>query len=76
LDGKQDKLSAGTGITIVENTISSQNAVSAGSNIEILGNVVFTTSDLPTSGLDVGGRLAIRTQNLRCILKIQTIVQQ
>jgi hypothetical protein len=59
LNGKQDKLSAGTGITIVGNTISSQGSVSAGSNIQIEGNVVSTTSDLATSRMDVSDKVVI-----------------
>ena len=76
LNGKQDKLLAGTGITIEGNTISSQGSVNAGWNIQIEGNVVSTTSDLTTSRMDVSDKVVIANTDPTMYFKIQTIVQE
>jgi hypothetical protein len=89
LNGKQDKLLAGTGITIEGNTISSQGSVNAGWNIissqgsvnagwniQIEGNVVSTTSDLTTSRMDVSDKVVIANTDPKMYFKIQTIVQE
>ena len=60
---KQDLLTAGTGITIVGNTISSTgggSSLTAGDNIDITNNVVSTTADVEFTNTTTTGILTVK----------------